>query len=97
TPCTLSLHDALPISPTEADHEYIQYVVREFGVAAKRAIDAGYDLIEIHAAHGYLIHTFLSPITNKRTDEYGGSRENRARILNERSEEHRSALQSREH
>src|SRR5690606_35483448 len=70
-------------APTEADTECIQYVVREFGVAAKRAVDAGYDLIEIHAAHGYLIHTFLSPITNKRTHEYGGSRENRARFLNE--------------
>lgn len=56
-------------------------VVRDWSSAAKRAVSAGFDAIEIHAAHGYLIHQFLSPITNQRVDDYGGSLENRARLL----------------
>lgn len=55
--------------------------VQKWVSAAKRAVAAGFDAIEIHAAHGYLLHQFLSPITNHRTDEYGGSLENRARLL----------------
>ena len=49
--------------------------------AAKRALEAGYELLEIHAAHGYLLHSFFTPLVNQRTDEYGGSFENRARML----------------
>lgn len=58
-------------------------VVEQFGVAASRALTAGFRVLEIHAAHGYLLHEFLSPITNKRTDAYGGSFENRTRIVRE--------------
>ncbi len=56
-------------------------VVQDFAKAAERSVKAGVDVIEIHAAHGYLLHQFLSPISNRRTDEYGGSFENRTRLL----------------
>jgi 2,4-dienoyl-CoA reductase-like NADH-dependent reductase (Old Yellow Enzyme family)/thioredoxin reductase len=61
--------------------EEIRGVVKAFGQAAKRAQTVGFDLVEIHACHGYLISNFLSPYSNKRTDEYGGDFENRIRIL----------------
>jgi 2,4-dienoyl-CoA reductase-like NADH-dependent reductase (Old Yellow Enzyme family) len=59
----------------------IQEVIRDFAKAAERSVKAGVDVIEIHAAHGYLLHQFLSPISNRRTDEYGGSFENRTKLL----------------
>lgn len=65
---------------TKAD---INRVISDFTAAAVRADKAGYDALEIHAAHGYLIHQFLSPLSNERQDEYGGNTENRARLLNE--------------
>lgn len=61
--------------------EEIKSLVQSFRDAAKRSINAGFDLVEIHAAHGYLVHQFLSPLSNIRTDEYGGSFENRIRFL----------------
>ena len=67
--------------PEELDTAGIDGVVNDWVHAARRAIEAGFDLVEIHAAHGYLLHQFLSPIANHRTDEYGGSLENRARLL----------------
>lgn len=68
-------------APLELDRAGIDKVVDDFGSAAVRAVAAGFDVIEIHAAHGYLLHSFLSPLSNTRTDAYGGSLENRARVL----------------
>ncbi|MBL8663436.1 MAG: NADH:flavin oxidoreductase/NADH oxidase [Candidatus Odyssella sp.] len=67
-----------PRAMTEDD---IGAVVAAFGAAARRAREAGFRLIEVHGAHGYLLHEFLSPLSNARTDRYGGSLENRARLL----------------
>ena len=68
-------------SPNRLSTDEIDEVVNDFASAAKKAVTAGFDLVEIHAAHGYLMHQFLSPLANDRTDEYGGSLENRARLL----------------
>ncbi|WP_061964097.1 NADH:flavin oxidoreductase/NADH oxidase [Demequina aurantiaca] len=68
-------------TPRELSVEEISQIVASFGVAAQRSLDAGFDVLEVHAAHGYLLHEFLSPLSNKRTDEYGGTLENRARIV----------------
>ncbi|WP_166333070.1 NADH:flavin oxidoreductase/NADH oxidase [Sphingobacterium chungjuense] len=68
-------------TPREMTIQDIENVQQAFVDAARRAVIAGFELIEIHSAHGYLINEFLSPIPNKRTDHYGGSRENRARFL----------------
>lgn len=69
--------------PKEMTKEEIAKATEAFGLAAKRAHEAGFDFIEIHAAHGYLINQFLSPITNKRTDEYGGNFTKRIKFLKE--------------
>lgn len=69
---------SLPRSMTTQD---IEEVTVAFGASAQRAMIAGFDTVEIHAAHGYLLHQFLSPLSNSRTDDYGGSLENRARLL----------------
>lgn len=68
-------------TPKEMNKEDIRTVVQAFKDAARRAHEAVYDIIELHGAHGYLINEFLSPLSNKREDEYGGSLENRARFL----------------
>lgn len=67
--------------PREITREEIGELISSYASAAKRAVKAEVDVIEIHAAHGYLIHQFLSPLTNRRTDEYGGSFENRTRLF----------------
>ncbi|MFB7812562.1 NADPH dehydrogenase NamA [Paenibacillus chitinolyticus] len=70
-------------TPEEMTAAQISETVRAFADAARRAKAAGFDVIEIHGAHGYLINEFLSPLSNHRTDEYGGSRQNRYRFLQE--------------
>ncbi len=67
--------------PAELTTERIGEIVAAFAAAARRAVDAGFDAVEVHGAHGYLLHEFLSPLSNARTDAYGGSPENRARIV----------------
>jgi len=77
---------AIPFNPDDdvpqaLNSEGISNVIADFKVAAQRSLEAGYKVLEIHAAHGYLIHQFLSPLSNNRTDSYGGSFENRIRLL----------------
>ena len=67
--------------PTAMTLEQIEQLKTDFVAAAKRAVKAGFELLEIHAAHGYLLHQFLSPLSNKREDSYGGTLENRLRLL----------------
>ncbi|MET8826917.1 NADH:flavin oxidoreductase/NADH oxidase [Streptomyces sp. NPDC004610] len=66
--------------PTELTIDQIQVIVRQFADAARRALAAGFEIAEVHGAHGYLINEFLSPYSNRRTDAYGGSWENRIRL-----------------
>ena len=72
--------------PAVADRKAIDAIISAFTEAAGRALKAGFDVVEIHSAHGYLLHEFLSPLSNKRDDMYGGSFENRTRLLVEVSE-----------
>lgn len=67
--------------PLALDAAGIDKVLTDFADAARRAVHAGFEVVEVHAAHGYLLHQFLSPLTNHRDDEYGGSFENRVRLL----------------
>ena len=66
--------------PEQLDAAGIATVVTDFAAAARRSVEAGFDVLEVHAAHGYLLHEFLSPLSNHRTDEYGGSPVDRARF-----------------
>jgi 2,4-dienoyl-CoA reductase-like NADH-dependent reductase (Old Yellow Enzyme family) len=79
-------------TPRELTVGEIKNLVADFAAAAKRAKSVGFDVIEIHAAHGYLLHQFYSPISNQRTDEYGGSFENRIRFLLEVTRSVRAAI-----
>lgn len=67
--------------PREMTRDNIRRMVDSFVAAARRSVKAGFDIIEIHGAHGYLLHEFISPLSNHRTDEYGGSEENRFRLI----------------
>lgn len=68
-------------TPRELDAAGLEKVVADFAAAARRSVAAGFDVVEVHAAHGYLLHEFLSPLSNERTDDFGGPLENRARLL----------------
>lgn len=78
-PSAIAFDDKSP-TPHALSLSEIQNIVAAFGAAAQRCADAGYEVIELHAAHGYLMHQFLSPLSNQRTDAYGGSLENRMRF-----------------
>ncbi len=78
-PSAIRMNEQYPV-PRELKTEEIPAVIQTFADAARRAKKAGADTIQLHAAHGYLIHEFLSPLSNKRTDIYGGSLENRMRF-----------------
>jgi 2,4-dienoyl-CoA reductase-like NADH-dependent reductase (Old Yellow Enzyme family) len=78
-PTDVPFTDGYPV-PRPLDAPGIAEIVDAFRLAARRALAAGFDVIEIHAAHGYLIHEFLSPLSNTRTDDYGGSFDNRVRL-----------------
>jgi 2,4-dienoyl-CoA reductase-like NADH-dependent reductase (Old Yellow Enzyme family) len=81
-PSAIAFSETYP-APAALDENEIHAVVKAFADSAARALAAGFLVVEIHAAHGYLIHEFLSPVSNKRTDQYGGSLENRTRVLRE--------------
>jgi 2,4-dienoyl-CoA reductase-like NADH-dependent reductase (Old Yellow Enzyme family) len=78
-PSALRFDEAYPL-PTALDRAGMDKIIADFIAATHRALAAGFDLVEVHAAHGYLLHEFLSPLSNHRTDEYGGSLENRVRF-----------------
>lgn len=78
-PSAIAFKDNYP-KPRAMSGEDIEQATKDFVEAAKRSVKAGFEVIEIHAAHGYLFHEFLSPLSNQRTDEYGGSLKNRVRF-----------------
>jgi 2,4-dienoyl-CoA reductase-like NADH-dependent reductase (Old Yellow Enzyme family) len=92
-PSAIPFNDKYAV-PHELDQAGIDAVVAAFRAAANRAHRAGFDVVEIHSAHGYLLHEFLSPLSNHRTDQYGGSLENRARLLLEVADAVREAWPS---
>ena len=79
-PSAIAYGDDMPYTPRELTKEDIAQLMRAYAASAKRAVDAGYEWIEMHFAHGYLGSSFFSPLANQRTDEYGGSLENRTRF-----------------
>lgn len=79
-PSPIAFSDGFPV-PEELDEVGLEKVVTDFAAAARRAVGAGFGLLEIHAAHGYLLHSFLSPVSNRRTDRWGGDLAGRSRLL----------------
>lgn len=90
-PSAIAFDDVLPV-PHDLSLAEIAGVVDAFAEASRRAVAAGYQMIEVHAAHGYLVHQFLSPQSNQRTDQYGGSLENRSRLAVEIADAVRAAV-----
>lgn len=90
-PSSLPFAEGWPM-PEEMSVERLQTLRQEFVATALRAVKAGFDLIELHLAHGYLLQSFLSPLANKRSDQYGGSLENRMRLPLEIARDVRAAL-----
>jgi 2,4-dienoyl-CoA reductase-like NADH-dependent reductase (Old Yellow Enzyme family) len=78
-PSAIRFDEPYPL-PTALDRAGMDKIIADFIAATHRALAAGFDVVEVHAAHGYLLHEFLSPLSNQRTDEYGGSLENRVRF-----------------
>ena len=91
-PSAVPVKDIVPEALTE---DGIERILECFATAARRAADAGFDAVEIHGAHGYLVSQFLSPLANKREDRWGGSLENRARFVREAARRMRAAVGSR--
>ncbi|KAJ6052894.1 uncharacterized protein N7446_007539 [Penicillium canescens] len=91
-PSAIPHEEGINTVPKALTLEDIEVLINDFAEAAKRAVKANFDAIEIHAAHGYLLHQFLSPVSNKRTDQYGGSFDNRIRLLLEVSEAIRASI-----
>jgi 2,4-dienoyl-CoA reductase-like NADH-dependent reductase (Old Yellow Enzyme family) len=94
-PSAIAFNPEAEDAPQALDINNIKKIIADFRAASGRALQAGYKLIEIHAAHGYLLHQFFSPLSNQRTDEYGGSFENRTRLLLEIVEAIRSVWPER--
>ncbi|PWY67127.1 FMN-linked oxidoreductase [Aspergillus sclerotioniger CBS 115572] len=93
-PSAMSHEEGVHAVPRAMTGDEIRVLKGDFGDAAGRAVTAGFDGVEIHAAHGYLLHQFLSPVSNQRTDEYGGEFENRVRLLVEVCEVVRGVIPS---
>jgi 2,4-dienoyl-CoA reductase-like NADH-dependent reductase (Old Yellow Enzyme family) len=93
-PSAIAFSESSPV-PHALTLDEIQGVVDAFAAAARRALAAGYDVVEIHGAHGYLVHEFLSPASNRREDRYGGSFENRTRLAVEVTDAVRAAVGDR--
>ncbi|KAI2893787.1 hypothetical protein CBS63078_9045 [Aspergillus niger] len=91
-PSAIAHEEGVNSVPRALSEEEVKELVKDFGEAAKRAVRAGFDAIEVHSAHGYLLHQFLSPVSNQRTDRYGGSFENRIRVLLEVCDAIRDAI-----
>ena len=93
-PSPVPFRESDPV-PRQLDKEELRTIAAAFAAAARRALAAGFEVVEIHGAHGYLLHEFLSPLSNRRTDEYGGSFENRIRLMLEVAEAVRAAWPAR--
>lgn len=78
-PSPLPFNDMSPV-PLELSDDHLEQIAQQFETAAQRALAAGFQIIQVHMAHGYLLHQFLSPLSNQRTDQYGGNLENRMRF-----------------